>query len=91
MEAAHGHVLADYHQVGRGVAATDHRQHVRVREDSQLGILLVKVPGYSGSALSQGQDLSSDLIALPLPPPGLATRTANTIAIDRKIIAYEGQ
>ena len=74
VEAAHGHVLADHHEVGRGVAAADHRQHVGVGEDPQLGILLVKVSGYSRGAFSQRQDLSRDLIALPLAPPSLATR-----------------
>ena len=45
VEAGHGHVLADHHQVGRRVAAAQDRQHVRVREDTQLRVLLVEVPG----------------------------------------------
>ena len=36
VEAADRHVLADHHQVRRGVAAADHRQYVRVREDPTL-------------------------------------------------------
>lgn len=34
VERAHGHELRDHDQVGRGVAAPDHRHHVRVGEDS---------------------------------------------------------
>ena len=72
--STHRHVLADDHEVGRGVAAADDGQHVGVGEDPQLGVLLVEVPGYPRRALPQRQDLRRDLIPLPLAPPSLAAR-----------------
>ena len=44
-----------------------------MREDTELGILLVEVPGDPGGALPQSQDLGCDLISLPLPAPRLST------------------
>ena len=79
--SAHRHVLADDHEVGRGVAAADDGQHVGVGEDPQLGILLVEVPGYPRRALPQRQDLRSDLIPLPLAPPSLAARPRNIFTV----------
>ena len=73
VEAAHWHVLTYHHQVRRRVAAAYHRQHVGMGEDPQLGILLIKVPGYPRGAFSQSQDFSGDLIPLPFSPPGLTT------------------
>ena len=43
-----------------------------MREDTELGILLVEVPGDPGGALPQSQDLGCDLISLPLPAPRLS-------------------
>ena len=54
VEAAHWHVLADDHEIGRRVTAANDRQDIGVGEYSQFGILLVEVSRYPGGALSQG-------------------------------------
>jgi len=52
VEAAHWHVLADDHEVGRRVTAANDREDVRVGEYPQFGIFLVEVSRYPGGALS---------------------------------------
>lgn len=85
VQAAPGHVLGHRGQCRRLVHAAQHRQDVGVREDAQLGELLVEVAGDARGALAHLQDLGHDVVVLPATAPGLSAGALGEVRVQREV------
>lgn len=70
---------------------THHRQYVGVREDPELGELLVKVPLYARRAFSDGNKLRHDVVLLPSAAPCLAWRSESVFIKKSKPVIISHQ
>lgn len=92
VERAQGQVLAHHNQAGRLLAAADHWQHVRVRENPQARVLLGEVAHYASRALwSVAGKLGANLDVVPAASPSFAAGCDGHFGVEVEIFERDAR